>query len=244
MMCGVNRYGLAVALFSFVFLAILATFNWLVDPYNLMGAPQIEGVNIRKTKIFFHIAKTKSYAFHAGDADSLILGSSRAGSAIDPRHPTLAIDKFYNFATPGSLPSQDYLKLRSAIESRKIKRLIYCVDFFAFNRFQKRAATTYDDSYGKRLPASSPVFLNGNFLQQAMIDFAGGLWAYQTLRVSINTVQEQQSEKSPEVYFTLADNGLWYPTFASNRVPVKAFRLTENTYLDGSWFSADSPRFS
>jgi hypothetical protein len=94
-----KHYGLLLLCAVLFPLALLAGFNFIIDPYQLLGAPAIDGVNAKKTVLFSKLGLTKPYAFYASDHTSLILGSSRAGAAIDPAHPTLA-DRQVSITTP------------------------------------------------------------------------------------------------------------------------------------------------
>ncbi|MBK6738131.1 MAG: hypothetical protein IPG64_09555 [Haliea sp.] len=151
-----TRYGLLLLCAVLFPLALLAGFNFIIDPYQLLGAPAIDGVNAKKTVLFSKLGLTKPYAFYGSDHTSLILGSSRAGAAIDPAHPTLADASFYNFATPGARPRQDFEKLRAAIATRAIHKVIYSVDFFTFNSFNS-LPEDYAAEVSKRLSKHSSL---------------------------------------------------------------------------------------
>lgn len=239
-----KSYGLAVVLFSFIFLAAVSVFNAIVDPYGIFGWVKSEGFNARKTENFFQLAVTKPYAFRAGQADNLILGSSRAGSALDPRHPGLAGDNFYNFSTPGSYPADEFRKLQSALAFRNVKRVIYSVDFFTFNHF-RLPSPDFQVPFNRRVPVSAPWWLNIEYMQQLLLDYGADLWAYHSLRDSIRTIRLQRAADTGKLnYITLYENGFWGLDFSRNRVPLQAFRNTEETYLRGNWFPYESMKFS
>lgn len=236
-----NRYGLATACFSCFFLLCIGLFNWLIDPYLLMSSD--DHLNDKKINAFFQIGQMKSYEFYNREVDSLILGSSRAGSAIDPDHQSLIGSKFYNFSTPGSSPDKDYLKLKSAVQSGKIKRVIYCVDFYAFNRFLDRGKEN-EEAFRKRLSRNGSLIEKTGFIQQYLIDYSEALWAFSTISKSYKILISQHSlEPSKSLYFNIKNNGLWYPVFPKNRIPLDAFRETEKTYVDNTWFQ-EKRRFS
>ncbi len=239
-----KRYCLLVLGWACACLALIAAFNGTTDPYSILETPEVDGLNARKTEIFFHLGTTKTYQFYRSNASSLILGSSRAGRAIDPRHPSLAGQYFYNFATPGVLPGQDLLKLRSAIATRPIKRVIYCVDFFTFNSFYTMP-TSYTEEFRKRLALNSSFWTSTVFLQQALLDYAASLWSYNTLRDSISTIRNQTAAESGTLQYTVLNaGGTWGVILESNRRLLQAFRLSENSYLRQIWFPPESPRFS
>ena len=113
-----NCYGLKVLGWAGLCLVLMAAFNSTIDPYQLLGSKKIEGLNKNKTKIFYQLTTTKTYQFYDNKYSSLILGTSRPGRSLDPKHPSLKGKNFYSFATPGSIPEFDYLKLKAAIETR------------------------------------------------------------------------------------------------------------------------------
>jgi hypothetical protein len=81
-----HHYIVRTACFALFFLGLLAGFNAAIDPYQLFHTPAITGLNEKKTDIFYQLAVTKPYHFYTGDNANLVLGSSRAGRAIDPSH--------------------------------------------------------------------------------------------------------------------------------------------------------------
>lgn len=239
-----NRYCLLLLSWTGLCLGLLATFNSTIDPYQLLGTAQVHGLNAKKTEIFYMLGVTKSYQFYTSDASSLILGSSRGGRAIDPTHPTLDGQHYYNFATPGSFPRLDYLKLKSAVETREIKRVIYCVDFFTFNEFYVMP-TSVTDSFANRMSLDGPFWASPAFVQQALLDYGANFWAYYSIRDSIQTLRKQDAAESGKIsYTTLNNDGLWNLSFAKNRRQLEAFIGMEDTYIRDTWFTKRWPYFS
>ena len=239
-----TRYGLLLLCAVLFPLALLAGFNFIIDPYQLLGAPAIDGVNAKKTVLFSKLGLTKPYAFYGSDHTSLILGSSRAGAAIDPAHPSLAADNFYNYATPGARPRQDIEKLRSAIATRAIHKVIYSVDFFTFNSFNS-LPEDYAAEFSKRLSKHSSLWDSPVFLQQALRDYGTALWSYTALRDSIRTVRQQQEFNSSALtYATVFDNGLWVMHYTGQRKQSDVFTQMEQSYLQTNWFTAEDRYFS
>lgn len=239
-----KRYGLLL-LCAVVFpLTLLAGFNFIIDPYQLLGAPALDGVNARKTLLFSKLALTKPYTFHASDHSSLILGSSRAALAIDPAHPTLAGARFYNYATPGARPRQDYEKLRSAIATRQVKRVIYSVDFFTFNSFDSMPPG-YILEFSNRLARHRSLWTSPSFLQQVLQDYGTALWSYAALRDSVSTLQGQHAAEARALFHTeLFDNGLVRIDHGTGQTQAGLFAAIEQGYLQSNWFPPGDRRFS
>jgi hypothetical protein len=239
-----KRYGLLLLCAVVLPLTLLAGFNFIIDPYQLLGAPAIDGVNSRKTLLFNKLGLTKPYNFYASDYTSLILGSSRAALAIDPAHPSLAGARFYNYAIPGSRPRQDYEKLRAAIATRPIHRVIYCVDFFTFNSFVGMPPD-YILEFSNRLSRHRPLWSNPSFLQQVLKDYGTALWSYAALRDSVITLQGQRAAESETLFYTdLFANGLTRIDYGRAQSQAGLFEGVERGYLQSNWFPPESRRFS
>ncbi|NND69792.1 MAG: hypothetical protein HKN19_19535 [Halioglobus sp.] len=235
-----SRFILVLAGCLVLCLGAMAAFTTAVDPYQYLNTPLREGFNARKTAIFYQLHITKSYAFKRGDTRNLILGTSRAGRAISTAHPTLKGDNFYNFATPGSQPRLDYLKLQAAIDRGGMQRAIFFIDFFTFNTAASLPPGFVED-YSARLspPASIEALL------QCVADFSAYFWSYQSLTDSARTVREQDLAEAGQLnYNTLLNDGRWDLNFSPERNILQAFQRLERSYLRGSWFPVDDPRFS
>jgi len=235
-----SRFILALAGCLVLCLGGMAAFNIAVDPYQYMNTPLREGFNARKTAIFYQLHITKSYAFKRGNFSNLLLGTSRAGRAITTRHPALKGGNFYNFATPGSQPRLDYLKLRAAIDRGGVKRAIFFIDFFTFNTEASLPPGFVEDFRARLSPPASV-----KTLLQSVADFSAFFWSYQSLTDSARTMREQDAAEAGQLnYTTLMDDGRWDLNFSPDRNILQAFQRLERSYLRGSWFPADNPRFS
>jgi hypothetical protein len=239
-----KRYGLLLLCAVALPLTLLAGFNFFVDPYQLLGAPPIEGVSARKTLLFSKLGLTKPYAFYGSDHTSLILGSSRAALAIDPAHPSLAGASFYNYAIPGARPRQDYEKLRAAIATRSIHRVIYCVDFFTFNSFDGMPPD-YIMEFSNRQSRHDSLWSNASFLHQVLNDYGTALWSYAAIRDSIGTLKGQKAAESGTLFYThLLENGLVQIDYGRGLPQAGLFQVVEQGYLQSNWFPAEYRRFS
>ena len=233
-----HRYLVKTACFTLFFLGLLAAFNAAIDPYQLFHTPAIAGLNDKKTDIFFQLAVTKPYQFYAGDNANVVLGSSRTGRAIDPNHQALSDQGFYNYATPGSTPEYDYLKLRSAIASKPVKHIYYFVDFFTFNTYYN--FPTYMKKGNSRRTAPGTI----QYMRQVVEDFGANLLSYHTIRASAQTIRKQPAADSGAIATTtLRANGRWNRAFPSDRQIEEAFTSAENAYLHQIWFPQADGRF-
>lgn len=235
-----RRYTLAFVLCLLALLAATAAFNASVDPYQYLSTPAREGFNAHKTTLFYHLPAAKSWAFKRTERTNLMLGTSRAGSAISPDHPAISRDNYYNFAIPGCPPKLDYIKLESAVRRGGVTKVIFFVDFFAFNTANPLSAEFTND-FSARLSAP----LGYRSIWQGLKDFSSYFWSYQTIGHSVLTVKLQDSASAGEVTYTnLYENGHWNLRFSDDRNVLKAFQNLERSYLRGNWFPESDPRFS
>jgi len=124
-------------------LAAVTAFNLLVDPYLVTGRPRVPGFNAIKPAVATHEHLMKAYqAYQAGqtNARTVVLGSSRSGTGIDPDSPHWpdAMRPVYNLSVAGTrLPDQlHYLELLLAAETSRGQTLpgtlVVGLDFESF----------------------------------------------------------------------------------------------------------------
>ena len=64
-----------------------AFFNGLIDPYRVVGSPDIKGLNELKPEFSDHVRMAKAAVVSRLAPKGIILGSSRAEQAYDTQHP-------------------------------------------------------------------------------------------------------------------------------------------------------------
>lgn len=228
--------GSLIILSALFFLIGVALFNWWANPYYLTGVEEGE-----KPTFFFHLGMVKPYHYHAQDIRAVIIGSSRAGSGLDPAAPALAGENYYNLAIPGARIRQIDRALRSAVITGGAEKLIVSLDLFGFNSHGDLEAG-FAEAYRRRMTVSPRPWLDHEFMLQSLRDHASSLMSYQALYDSVKTIHPQSA--SGGTVFTLHDNGLWTPTFRESRKPLRAFINSENSYLDNNWFPSNDRFFS
>jgi len=112
-------------------LVALVALNLLVDPYGayrLVPAPLLEaakpsgGTRVAKAEMLFH-----------SRCEVLILGSSRAEAAIDPRHAAWGSDEVYNAALSGTHMEETAAVCRYALQLPSLRRVVLFADFCSFS---------------------------------------------------------------------------------------------------------------
>ncbi len=112
----------------------VASTNILVDPFALFGAPEVAGLNQRKTETFKHIRLMKAYEMRRVKADALMLGNSRIEMALDPTHPAFRARSQtpYNAALSGGTLYEVLRYLQHADAQQPIKAAVLGLDKVMF----------------------------------------------------------------------------------------------------------------
>jgi hypothetical protein len=113
--------------------ALTGGFTALVDPYNLVGAPSIEGFNERKYEMaeFGRVGKLHEVKRHQPEA--IILGNSQAEGGL--RSGTLAHltgRKSYNLGLLGAPIEETALIFEYAVDVAPIRIAVLALDYVAF----------------------------------------------------------------------------------------------------------------
>lgn len=118
----------------------IVSFNYVVDPYGIYSRLEIEGVNATKHARETRLRMHKAAAIEAVRPTGLILGSSRANRALDPRHPSWRAEVVYNLATPGGNMLETRRVLEHAHAVRRLRQVIFAADFFMFNALRPNSS--------------------------------------------------------------------------------------------------------
>jgi len=105
----------------------------LVDPYYVFGTPDIPGINVVRPRYENLLPAAKPYQVRRIRPDAVILGSSRAETGLDPRHPGWAGNNVFNFGLPGATSYEVMLAFLHAQASAPLKQAVVGLDFFGFN---------------------------------------------------------------------------------------------------------------
>jgi hypothetical protein len=140
---------------------LVAIFCIIADPYEIWHIYSHQGVNLYSVKgeNIERLTKPLNFMLHHKDAQTVILGSSRADYALNPATwENLTGNKTYNFAITSATIHENFHYLNYVISDNKnLKEVIFCVDFFAFidnpeQHFLKILPIFEADKAGKFLP--------------------------------------------------------------------------------------------
>lgn len=117
---GDKSYLLFSCLAAGVILALVAAFNYFVDPYNLLGN--------NRTGVYFVLERQIKDAILTYKHDGILLGSSKTGY-INPDE--LSCYRFYNASMRGMVPEEMYFYLKKYLRNEKL--VLIGFDFYMFN---------------------------------------------------------------------------------------------------------------
>lgn len=127
-----RNYIIHISIATLVALVVLAGFNWLIDPYNIWDAPEIQGVNRFKSELGSHERIFKIVGLARRHANTVILGTSRSDIGLNPSHDALGRDAI-NLAMSGQPYRETRMLFDSQYDQKRIHTFVIGLDFPAAN---------------------------------------------------------------------------------------------------------------
>ena len=114
--------------------ALVALFNWWVNPYRLFQSSPPSSLTNVKVRPESNIATIKLLNAIDQRPEVVVLGNSRADVGLDPAHPALARlgQPVYNLAVPGQGILGVLANFRTILRESEVKTAIIGVDFIDF----------------------------------------------------------------------------------------------------------------
>jgi len=123
----------------FLFLALGLVFfislNLLVDPYDIYQVVRVEGFNALKPAFRKHSYLGKAIAVKRIRPNTILLGTSRAETGIDPEHPGWQYKPVYNLALAAANIYEAMRYYQHANAVRPLKQVVINLDLFMFNAY-------------------------------------------------------------------------------------------------------------
>ena len=220
-----------------ILLAMLASFNWLVNPIRLFTAPDIPGFNAYKTSFFLDTFVSKPYIVSRDSPDAVILGTSRAGASLRTEHPGWSGYRVYNFALPGTTALIQWRNFQHASASGELRLAVVSLDFLMFNSCNDQGLQPHFRTYLERLRGGDST--NWEYAQRTLADYLTQLTSWSTSQASWSTIRSQQlfGAGKPGAMYLRAD-GFWQSFHAAGARQRKAFQAAEKRYMRNGWFPA------
>lgn len=181
----------------FLFIAISATFNALIDPLSIFSSPLVEGVNAVKPYLDHHRELSRYQSARRKCAKGGIFGNSRAEIGFDPKSPAIADRNLsvFNHAIPGTSARTTYRQIIWLKSSNCMPEMIFLgVEFFDFlGGTKSRPLPTLDSDPQPQI--------DGRILAETVFSITG-------LRDSFGTIALQRS-RYPATLTNLGFNPLY-----------------------------------
>ncbi len=231
---------------SLLGLGCLAAFNYVVDPYRFFNSPDRPGLNEYRQRFFWGQTVSKPYMLRERAPAAVILGVSRAGSALAADHPGWRGASVYNFAIAGSTAYQLWRSYQHARACGRLDKLLLTLDFFTFNvHMEPRDATDFMRGYEERLQVRPDFTVNRGYPLRRFKDTLNALVSFELLHESWRTIRAQSAIAEGRLHrATLLPSGFWIVEPALGRSQRLAFRRIERQYMTLSWFPRPERRFS
>jgi hypothetical protein len=115
-------------------IAVIGTFNAVIDPYLIIGTPRIAGLNAAKPEARWHTQLAKDYLIGRVRPAGLLLGTSKVDIGIDPQSQFWPEDArpAFNYGVPGTDIRGNLADLRRALALGPIRRVLVVLEFGDF----------------------------------------------------------------------------------------------------------------
>lgn len=115
-------------------LVLVAAFNALMDPYLVIGAPRIAGINLHKEHFTTHHEMVKTYEVERYRPVTVLLGTSRVDVGLDPADPDWpkAMRPVFNYGIGGTDLHLILANLREAAATGRLRNAYILLDFELF----------------------------------------------------------------------------------------------------------------
>lgn len=108
-----KKYSVQVVLLATAILTLFVVANFIVDPFGIYGSPKIKRFNSSKPFTDDNARLAEIISVLRKSPQSLIIGTSREDSGIDPKHPVFHSSSVFNAA----IASQPFLESKEILHS-------------------------------------------------------------------------------------------------------------------------------
>lgn len=114
--------------------ALVGAVDALIDPYLVVGAPRIAGLNAIKPETETHTQLAKDYLIARARPAGLLLGNSKVDIGLDPDSPNWPDDArpAFNYGVPGIGAGDVLANLRRAIAPGGVRRALVLIELDEF----------------------------------------------------------------------------------------------------------------
>jgi hypothetical protein len=165
-------WNINLLLLSLFIVALVAGFNYLIDPYGFYRTVEITGLNQQKEGVRGNIRYVKAIEIALRKPRTILMGSSRTHDGMNPE--SVVDEKYhpvYNYGLDMARIKEIKYFLQHAIANSEIDFLILGLDYFMFNKHERLNPTFDKDRVNREVSLldkfGSPLFtmssLKGSF---------------------------------------------------------------------------------
>lgn len=197
-----RTYLLRALLFSLLASLAVIAINFLVDPYGIVGARRVAGLNEYKVDINEHSRLMKKYQPLFESHNTLIVGNSRVELGMRPSHACFGNSgmSVYNLGIPGADVRTQLEYALNIVHQQPIQTILLSVDFTDFispvSQKQSKSVSMLEETDGEFRYAASGA-PNPGYPLKAFKDYLKSLFSLDALITSVRTVI-LQSRAAPD----------------------------------------------
>ena len=168
-------------------LLFIATFNYLVNPFDIFNSPNIVGFNKNKPESDLRQRLSKAYIVEKRCPENLVMGNSRA-LAISDNYAAWPNNKTYNYAFTSASIYEIFRYLQHANAGCHIKTVLLSIDILMFE--QSTGSSLHFKE--RRLSVTKIGEPTKNRIKTYLQDSIPALISFAALKASINTLRNQK----------------------------------------------------
>jgi|SaaInlStandDraft_5_1057022.scaffolds.fasta_scaffold41485_1 hypothetical protein len=215
------RYILILLSITVVLLILALVTNRVVDPYSLFESDSKSSWNFTKPQFHAQDRLGKAFAIRNIKPNAIILGTSRCGFSMDPKHPGWKDLRVYNLCVGGASMYEAFRFLQHAHSFQPKLKVLLSLDFLMFNNNVNPKGAGFREDY---------MSVDYQGVKQDMVNPYLLIASFDMLKASIKTVFSQSVEDSH-----LA-NGMKNQDFINNQIYKNTnvkfyFSRVEKNYL-------------
>ena len=180
-----KKYLRSLCLVVVTLLGVNAMFNWFIDPYGIYDSPRIEGFNANKSQRHEYLQRALS--IYGGEAEAVIIGTSRSLAGLDAEHSLWAPLKVENLSIGGSTAYEEMRYYQNALAFLPLKKAMLAIEFYSFNVY-RNSLPAFDERVLRIKP-------DGGRSLAASLQIMGTALSIDTTFNSFYTIQRQGKTK-------------------------------------------------
>jgi hypothetical protein len=176
-------------------------FNYIIDPYLVVGTPRIPGLNARKPAIETQDRLMKTYDALRAAPNTVTVGASRVGWGLDARDGAWPVSDrpVYNLSIAASDPYTSLRYLQHVMSQRHLSLVVMDLNFEQYLSVGKAYRFTGPPDFESRLAVSADGVKNPAQARERMRDLLQSTLSVDALTDSTATVWANLQHESADI---------------------------------------------